>query len=118
MTTKYVATKWDSAEDKAKFCEWLKKFLLAGCPRGKLQKTKYGRLCGMFGFIAHYNVHGFWDARFGSDEAILETLEQMRDWSMGGDPAWTWSDVEKEIQAFIRTEGLCQKAFEKMGCIK
>jgi len=42
-------------------------------------KKLYQHLSGSFGFIAHYNRLGFLAERFGSQSAVEETLQQMRD---------------------------------------
>ena len=59
----------------------------------------------MFGHIAEYEIHGFYTTWFEDDTACLKWAENvMHGGVLGfvvGDPAWTWSDVEKAIQKWI-----------------
>jgi hypothetical protein len=102
----FTPTKWSNAEDKAKFANWLAQFLTDGCPLGRWSVSKYRILCQMFGFIAHYDAGGFWENRFATPAARYSTVYQMLHQSSFGDPAHTWSDVERVIRVFILEERL------------
>ena len=49
----FVATKWSTAEDKAKFANALMKFIAQEFPRPDFSKALYQRLSNTFGHIAH-----------------------------------------------------------------
>jgi hypothetical protein len=99
----FTATKWDTAEDKAKFANWLKDFIRKGCPADRFPKTKYNRLSRMFGHIAEYDVHGFINTWFSRDRHKLAFVEKILRYPCYGDPSYTWSDVETAIQEWIRS---------------
>lgn len=107
--SQFKPTKWASADDKATFATKLCDFLLRGCPQGRYSSGFYRRLCQMFGFIAHYDVNGFWECRFAGPAERLETVKFMAEWVPVGDPTWTWSDVEREVREFIRENDLLKK---------
>lgn len=100
--SQFTATKFDTAEQKAKAANDLASFVERGMPAKGWRKGIYHTLEGhMFGHIAHYNMFGFFDTWF-------RTPEQRADWiryalgggvyGVNGSPAHTWCDVE---QAFI-----------------
>jgi len=105
QASNFSATQWTTAEDKAKMANKLTKFILNGFQQGSFTKDMYKRLSSMFGHIAEYNIHGFYTVWFEDDAACLKWAENaMRGGVLGfvvGDPAWTWSDVEKAIQKWI-----------------
>ena len=101
----FTATQWNTAEDKARMADKLTKFILNGFQQGSFTKEMYKRLSTMFGHIAEYNIHGFYTVWFDDDAACLKWVENaMRGGVLGfvvGDPAWTWSDVERAIQKWL-----------------
>lgn len=110
-------TGWDftdtphaTAKEKAEFANWLIRFVEAGCPRSRFHKTKYQRLSNLWGHIAHYNVHGFYDEWFENVDAQTEwcqyVVEQTSYW---GTPAQDWSDVEQAIAAWLIQTGRAEK---------
>ncbi len=103
--TDFTATKWNTAEDKARMANKLTRFILNGFPQGSFTKDMYKRLSTMFGHIAEYNISGFYSVWFETDAACLRWTENVtRGGLLGlvvGDPAWTWSDVEKAIQRWM-----------------
>ena len=50
----FVSTKWDTAEQKAKFANALLTFIVQGFPRSKFHESFYRRLSNTFGHIAKY----------------------------------------------------------------
>jgi len=60
----------------------------------------------MWSFIARTNLHGFWRAWLSTTADRLAFLERLARSRYPGDPAWTWSDVEREIRNRIRDQGL------------
>lgn len=101
-----TATEWSSAEEKARIGNALLGFIARGMPESAWNKRLYTRLSMMFGFIAHYNVHGFWGAQLASTEARIGFLDQMQKWPCWGSPTHTWCDVEREIATRLRESGL------------
>ena len=105
QASNFTATKWNTAEDKARIANKLTKFILNGFQQSSFTKDLYKRLSTMFGHIAEYDIHGFYSVWFDDDAACLKWAENaMRGGVLGfvvGDPAWTWSDVEKAIQKWL-----------------
>ena len=102
----FVATKWYSAEDKAKFGNHLLRFIAAGYPRHLLTKAFYLTLANHFGHIAHYSEHGFWDYYFTDERGKAEFLEDTLRYVVCGDPAYTFSDIEIAVQRRIYKSGI------------
>ena len=63
-------------------------------------------LCQRFGMIAHYDVHGFWAEYFTSTADKLRFLEELTAHPCWGDPAFTFSDLERAVIARLRSAGL------------
>ena len=101
----FTATPWNTAEDKAGMANKLTKFILNGFQPDAFTKELYKRLSSMFGHIAEYNLHGFYTVWFADDEACVRWVQNaLRGGVLGfvvGDPAWTWSDVEKALQGWL-----------------
>jgi len=109
----FTATQWNTAEDKARMADKLTKFILNGFQQGSFTKEMYKRLSTMFGHIAEYNLPGFYTVWFDDDAACLKWAENaMRGGVLGfvvGDPAWTWSDVERAIQKWLSDNRIVEK---------
>jgi hypothetical protein len=99
-------TKWSSAEDKAKFGSALLKFIAADFPKTAFKKPLYNRLSNTFGHIAHYDLNGFYTEFFEDTAGKIEFLQQTLQWPCWGDPAYTYCDVERLIQARLRKSGI------------
>jgi hypothetical protein len=97
----FTDTEWASAEDKAKFANALRAFVESGFAESKFTRELYSRLHSLFGFIAEYDKGGFWGRWFHSPAACWQWVEQVRRNTIYGDPAVTWSDVEREIQKWL-----------------
>ena len=69
-------------------------------------KTFYNRLSNCFGHIAHYDLHGFYGTWFAHDALRLSFLQHTLSFSCYGDPAFTFSDVERAIKAELRRRPL------------
>ena len=98
----YTPTKFNTAQDKAQFEVKLKKFIMDGCKEEKFTKVIYKRLALMFSHIAHYDKYGFYEVWFSNPARRVEWLERTENLNIYGDPAHTWSDVEKSIQQWIK----------------
>lgn len=100
----FTPTKWDTAEDKAKFANHFVRFVEGGFKESVFPKWFYRRLSMTFGHIAHYNKAGFYDQWFSTADRRIEFIENVRRSSIYGDPAWTYSDVEKVLQGWVRAK--------------
>ena len=102
----YTPTKWNTAEDKVKFEKQFKKFVSGGYQLKDFPRWFYKRLSMCFGFIAHYDQHGFYWTYFDPDDSggIDEFESQVINYPYYGDPACTYSDVEKVLREWITQE--------------
>ena len=106
--SQFTPTEWATAEEKAAFATKLARFIEGGCLPEKLTQVMYTRLHQMFGFIANYNIHGFRNAHLETTFTRLwfvKTMAEKRYIGGGGDPHWTWSDVERAIETWCRETG-------------
>jgi hypothetical protein len=94
-------TKWESAEQKAKWASHLVRFLEARCPEATFQDWFYQRLSNTFGHIAHYNRAGFYDTWFRTANDRFRFVKHLLDHQVFGDPAWTYCDAEAAVQDHI-----------------
>jgi hypothetical protein len=99
---RFTPTKWDTSADKEKFAEQFKKFVSGGYQLKHFPKWFYTRLSMTFGHIAHYNQGQFYETFFTTDADKTAFINQTMNWSMGGDPAWTYSDVEQHLQKWMK----------------
>lgn len=119
----FTATQFASAADKAAFANKMTRFILGGFQQGSFNKKMYQHLSNMFGHIAHYDIHGFYQTWFSDTEACLRWVENMtNNWLVGiGDPKYTWSDVEKVLVRWVQDNKVAMqletlnKAEEKAG---
>jgi hypothetical protein len=95
-------TKFSTATDKAKFANHFITFIKSGCDETKFPKWFYTRLSMCFGHIAHYDQDGFYGTFFSSQEGRQRFAKITMEYRCNGDPEWTYSDVEKAIQEFIK----------------
>ncbi len=98
----FVATKWSTAEDKAKFANALMKFIANEFPRPAFSRALYQRLSNTFGHIANYNRDGFSSVFFERDADKVVFLDQTLRWPSYGDPTYTFCDVERAVQRRLR----------------
>lgn len=105
----FTATQFDSAEVKAAFGNHFLHFVHSEFNRSLFRKAFYNRLSMCFSHIAHYNLAGFYDVWFTDDESRLNFLHHTLSSPCHGDPAYTYSDVEREIQRYILTTSLVRQ---------
>ena len=98
----FTPTQFDTVEDKEEFCEQFKSFVMEGFKRTHFHKSFYIKLSHTFGMIAHYNLRGFYDTFFETQNGKAEFLHQCLTWPCCGDPAFTYSDVEKYLQKWLQ----------------
>lgn len=82
MSSNFYDGKYNSAEDKQKISNDFVFFVGSGFAKDKFTDRLYKHLMGHCGFIAHYNIHGFYDERFEDIDGRLSTFEQLS--SMNG----------------------------------
>lgn len=107
----FTPTQWASAADKQKFALHYISFVQTRCSFQKFHEWFYNRLMHMFMHIAHYNRHGFYEVWCSSPEKRFELLRHHLTFAPVGDPAWTWSDVERELQIWLAESGIL-RAYE------
>lgn len=107
--SQFTATKWHSVADKEKFVRYYIRFVEARCPVDKFHNWFYSRLMQMFFHIAHFNRAGFHQTWCDTSEKRLALLRRHIEYECVGDPAWTWSDVERVLQAWIRESGILRE---------
>jgi len=100
--TQFIPTRWSTAEEKARFGNALLHLIDSGFARNIFTDRLYGRLSNCFGHIAHYNSTGFYEEWFLSLTAQVRFLEHTLRFPCYGDPEFTFSDVESEIQREVR----------------
>lgn len=107
--SQFTATEWSTKEDKAKFANHFVRFVESDFKSTLFYQWFYNRLNGMFGHIAHYNRGGFYGTWFSSTENKARFLQNTLDSGHYGDPAYTYSDVEKVLAAWVAESGLFEK---------
>jgi len=107
--TEFVPTQWDTAEAKAKFANQFVRFVGSDFEPKKFPKWFYQRLSMTFGHIAHFNQMGFYETFFTSNEGKIRFLLDTLQGGGYGDPAFTYSDVEKALKAALPLEELIRE---------
>ena len=98
----FIATQWNSAEDKAKFANALMTFIANEFPRKSFTKSLYQRLSNTFGHIAHTDILGYYSVSFERDADRIVFLDQTLHWSCYGDPTYIFCDVERAVQRRLK----------------
>lgn len=101
-----TATEWDTVADKKKFIKQFKDFVLSGFVQSKFPKWFYVKLSNTFGHIAHYNQGGFYATFFLSTASKLEFIDTCLCGGGYGSPAFTYSDVEQILKAWLIEEDI------------
>ena len=106
-STDFTATKWDTADQKARFANHFVRFVASGFKETLFHDWFYKRLSMTFGHIAHYNRGGFFSTFFESTQGKVDFLHQtLNPWTgFVGDPAFTYCDVERAIATWLETSG-------------
>ena len=98
----FTATEWDSVKDKEKFAKHFIRFVESGYKRSLFYKWFYQRLSNTFMHIAHYNKDGFYETFFMDEQGKRDFLNQTLSYPCYGDPAFTYSDVERYLQGWLQ----------------
>lgn len=109
--SQFTPTQWNTAADKAKFANQFVRFVESGFKPTLFPKWFYQRLSMTFGHIAHYNQGGFFAEFFEDDQGKLRFLDQTVNASFAGvgDPAFTYSDVERVLKTWVIEQDLIAK---------
>lgn len=108
VAEQFTPTKWATSADKARWANWFVRFVREDCSKALFFQGAYDRLTNSFGHIAHYNRRGFFEEFFLNPAAKLRFLRCCLLHEAVGDPAWTWSDVERQLQSWMLTSGLLE----------
>ncbi len=111
----FTPTKWETAKDKTAFANRFVRFVQSDFSLKHFTEKFYRRLSNTFGNIAHYNRNGFWETFFTTTVDKVRFLELTLRWSWGGDPAWTYGDVERALQDWLRTSGLLAQYRQRLA---
>jgi len=68
---------YTKAKDKELIYKALVNFIKNDFAQGKFTKSLYTHLSLNFGFIAHYDLHGFYQKRFADPEGRIKTYESI-----------------------------------------
>jgi hypothetical protein len=98
----FTATKFNTAEEKAKFGNHLLRFIAEDYPRALWTKAFYNRLSMIFSNIAHHDSNGFWETWFTTTTDQIQFVQNIVRHSCWGDPAFTYSDVEKVVRSRVK----------------
>jgi hypothetical protein len=104
--SQFTASKFSTAEEKAKFANQFVKFAECGFEQQDFPKWFYQRLSLSFGHIAHYDQRGFYEHFFTDNSSLVQFIDQILEYPCYGDPEWTYSDVEKAIQDWLKESGI------------
>ncbi len=111
----FTATKWEGADKKAKFAKQFIKFVKSDFAQSQFPHLFYVRLSLTFGHIAHYNQSGFFETFFTTTQDKVRFLRQTLQHPCWGDPTFTYSDVEKALQAWLRESGVLARYEQRLA---
>ena len=111
----FTPTQWSTAEDKAAFAKQFIRFVQSDFAAKHFTDKFYRRLSNTFGNIAHYDRGGFWNEFFTSTADKVRFLEQTLQHPCYGDPAWTFSDVERALQALLKADGTLERYRQRLA---
>jgi len=97
----FTPSKFSTAQEKAKFANQFCKFIESGFAWTSFPKWFYTRLSMCFGFIAHYDQHGFYNTYFLKPHTKYDFINQVMDYPCYGQPQYTYCDVEKALQEWL-----------------
>ena len=113
--SQFTPTQWDTAQDKVRFVKQFVRFVESDFAAQHFTDRFYRRLSSTFGNIAHYNRAGFWDEFFTTTANKVRFLEQTLQHPCYGDSAWTYSDVERALQQWLRASGVLEQYQQKLA---
>ena len=113
--SQFTPTQWSTAQDKAAFANRFVRFVQSDFAEKHFTKKCYQRLSNTFSHIAHYNRGGFWETFFTTTADKVRFLKMTVQYPCYGDPSWTFSDVERAVQAWIKAEGTLEQYQQRLA---
>ena len=102
----FTATKFTPADTKVWFTTHFLRYVSSDFPQHQFTQRFYRQVMHTFGFIAHYELGGFWTEYFTSTAGKVEFLEQVVSWPCHGDATHTFCDAEREIARRLKAADL------------
>lgn len=102
----FTPTKFDTAAGKERFYQHFIRFVESDFQEALFYNWFYRKLSMTFGHIAHYDKGGFYATFFSETEGKVRFLEATLQGGGYGDPAFTFSDVENALRAWVISKGL------------
>lgn len=99
-----------STSTDAKVVTAFGRFAASGYKRALFTKELYQALSRAFGFIAHFDRDGFYNARFGDPEARVETLAIIVE-----EEPQTLNHVEQMLRTMVTARGLLDAAKKELA---
>jgi hypothetical protein len=112
---RFAPTAWEAAKKKARFAKTFIRFVEADFPRRQFTKAFYQRLALTFGHVAHCDRFCLYDKYFTSAGGKVRFLRQTLEWPCHGDPAFTYSDVERALQSWLLQNGVLEKYEQRLA---
>jgi hypothetical protein len=106
---RFTATPWEPRHHKAEFARQFIRFVESDFDRSEFTEPFYHRLSQIFGHLAHRDRWTFYDIHFTTTKDKVRFLHQTAGHTCADDPAYTYSDVEQAIQAWMSQNGILQK---------
>jgi hypothetical protein len=113
--SQFTPTQWSTAEEKASFAKQFVRFVESDFAAKHFTDRFYRRLSNTFGHIANYNRGGFWATFFTTTADKVQFLEQTLQHPCYGDPVWTFSDIERALQAWLRADGTLERYQQRLA---
>ena len=108
----FTPTKFNTAEDKAKFGNHLLAFIAEDFPERRFTEGFYRQLSMHFGMIAHYDKHGFWSEYFTRLHDKLRFIQEIVAHPCYGLTEYTFCDVERVVIRRLRSARLADRLSE------
>jgi hypothetical protein len=105
----FTPTQWSTAQDKADFANAFVRFVENNFQLEHFPKWFYQRLSQTFGHVAHFDQTTFYRTFSGKALDKLRFLRQTVDHQPVGDPAFTFSDVERVLRGWVIQSGAVER---------
>ena len=105
-TADFTPTKFTPSDTKLWFTTHFIRFASSDFPKHQFTHRFYRQVMHTFGFIAHYDLDGFWTEYFTSTAGKIEFLEQVISWPCHGDATHTFCHAEREIARRLKAADL------------
>lgn len=99
------------ASEKEKIAKDFERFVKGGFKQSQFTKALYKHLSLHFGFIAHYDINGFYAARFANPQGRVQTFEQIITASQ-----WTFKDENTSGNADLN-RAIQKTVIEQLGTV-